>query len=387
MPARGKQQELIAVNLAFRSRYKLSWTEAQLAKQQRVDDEGINAGLQACYANLERCVVFKRRSRTVVFNTEPARRLEGRYSEINDGLAILSTRFDRARTPTVGVSTAPVQPGGEYRAVGWGEDRLLEALPMPIENGAFRDSDLQKLSETFANGGDGVVIVDSRSKGEMVAVVVRGEDGKPTTVSPLKALQFGGVGVDRGPLHPVVDQALGYFKGQHYTHALPLIQQVTQLIPDRGLLGKLAVAQAKMGGPEDKSSDTSPSMTTEDAGSSSWTIVAAVVALAALATAVAILWARGRRQRLVHAQRDADDDDFDLDELIDDDPPRVGSRSDEHTLQPAGGPVPAQHAEQLQPGTAAGTAPDRQAESFCPQCGVTMLAGDRFCYHCGTPAR
>ena len=387
MPGRGEQQALTAVNQAFRARHGLRWSEVQLTRRQRVSDEKINAQLQSCYANLDSCAVFQRRSRTVVFNTKPARRLEGRYSEINDGLAIVNTRFDRARTPTVGVSTAAPQPGGQYRAVGWGPERLLPAVAMTFENGAFREADLQKVGATFGNGGDGVVVVDSGSKGDVVAVVVRGEDGTPTTVSPLKPLQLGGVDVDRGALHPVVDQALGYFQGQHYTHALPLIQQVTRLIPDQGLLDKLRIAEEKAGGPEDKSSDSSPSMAGEDARSSSlWAVIAVAVGLVAVASAVAVLWSRGRRQRLGEGER-ADDDDFDLDELIDEGPAPQGHGDHDYAARRPVERVPSEHAEHLQPGAGAGPAPASQAESYCPQCGVSLLAVDRFCYHCGSPAR
>jgi len=386
MPDRGEQQELVAVNQAFSTRYRLSWSEAQLAQRQRVTDEKVNSGLQACYANLTRCASFQRRTRTVVFNTKPARNLEGRYSEINDGLAIVSTRFDRARTPTVGISAAAPQPGGEYRALGWGRNRLLPPLAVTFENGAFRNSDLQKVAATFGNGGDGVVIVDTASKGDVVAVVVPGEDGKPTAVSPLKPLQFGGVDIDRGPLHPLVDQALGYFQGQHYAHALPLIQQVTRLIPDQGLLGKLQIARAKADGPEDKSMTASTPLASKESGSS-WATAAALAAFAALAVAVAILWRRRRRGQLLDAEPDAEVDDFELDELIDEDSPMSRSGNDDPASQRTTGRLPSQQGQQLEAGPATATATTSQAESYCPQCGVTMQPGDRFCYHCGTPAR
>jgi hypothetical protein len=387
-PGRTQREEIIAINQAFRDRYGQSWTDAQLAGRQRLADREANRALQACYARTTSCAAFEGRTRTVVFNTEPVRRLNARYVPLGTGLGLLSTQFDRARTPTVGVAAAAPDAGGEYRALGWGQDALLPSQPVTFENGAFRAVDLQKVGSTFANGGDGVVIVDNKSRGTVVAVVIRGADGKPSTVEPFNTLQFANVGTDRGPLHPSIDQALGYFQGQHYAHAVPLLQQVTTLLPDRGLLAKQAIAQKEKGGPKDKS-EVASEMGTQAVRSFPWSTLAAVVGVVLLGAALALLWWRRRRrgQPPDDGQFDEDDNE-DLDELIEEQPV-AGEPQPDHAagaLDRAGGGT-MEHGDQQPSMVSSPVEAADQASGYCAQCGVGMLAGDRFCYHCGTPAR
>jgi hypothetical protein len=387
-PGRTQREEIIAINQAFRDRYAQSWSNAQLADRHRLTDREANRALQACYARTTRCAAFEGRSRTVVFNTNPVRQLNARYVPLEKGLGLLSTQFDRARTPTVGVSAAEPQAGGEYRALGWGQDALLPSQPLTFENGAFRAADLQKVGSTFANGGDGVVIVDNKSRGTVVAVVIRGADEKPSAVAPFTTLQFANVGTDRGPLHPSIDQALGYFQGQHYAHALPLIQQVTNLLPDRGLRAKLAVAQKEKGGPNDKS-EVASEMGTPAARSFSWPMLAAAGGVVLLGAALAIVWWRSRRrgQPADDGQLDEDDNE-DLDELIEEQPVTGEPQPERAAVgldRAVGGTM--EHGDQQPSMVSKSVELADGATGYCAQCGVGMLAGDRFCYHCGTPAR
>ena len=401
LATRTEREKITAINQAFRARHSLPWTDAQLGQRQRVRDADLNGGLQRCYANPDVCAIFKGRARTVVFNTDPERRVTSRYTEINDNLVTLTSRSDRERTPTVGISPSPSQAGGTYVAVGWGNaGSMLPPLKVAFENGGLRAADLQKVATTFANGGDGVVIVDSESKGNVVAVVRQGADGTLAAVNPMGPLQFAGVGADRGPLHPSIDEAIGYFWGKHYTHSLPLLEGVVKLIPDRGLQRMVAEAKAKAGGPEDKSDDPSGSMTPPATNRLSWPVLAVIIA-AVVAAAAGLLWLRRRRQGRSAATSevpaspaevwdDEGDSDQEFEDLMEDQSMSVGSEPADRGSEHSDAGFRVERAGQLHPmaaTTVKSPAAGQPSGTYCSQCGVGLTAGDRFCYHCGNPAR
>jgi hypothetical protein len=391
-----EREVIVAINEAFRARHSLPWKDEQLSRRQELGSADTNAALQKCYARPASCADFRGRIRTVIFNTEPTRRLNSRPFLINDDLAVLTTPSDRNRTPTVGISATAPQDEVAYKAMGWSDaGAMLAPLEVRFEGGRLRTADLDKVASTFANGGDGVVVVDPRSKGNVVSTLRRGSDGELASVAPMGPLQFGGVGVDRGPLHPSIDEAIGYFWGRHYTHALPLLEGVVKLVPDRGLLQMIATAKAKRNTLEDKSNDPAASMT-PDAGGLPWPLLAMIFAVLVVVSVGALTWSRRRRQRRAvesdaSAGWDQDaDDDLELEELMEDQSVSTGSEQ-YHALEgdhPDG--ARAERAEPLQPMAATTVkAPGaaRPSGAYCSQCGVGLTAGDRFCYHCGNPAR
>ena len=398
--ARTQQEEIAAINQAFRARHSLPWTDAQLAQRQRVRDADINGALQKCYARPGTCANFKGRTRSVVFNTDPERRLNSRYVEINENLSVLNIRFDRDRTPTVGISATPPQADGLYKAMGWDEEgSMLPPLSVTFAGDGLKGDDLQKVAATFANGGDGVVIVDSKSKGNVIAVVRKGADGQLAVVDPMGPLQFAGIGSDRGPLHPSIDEAIGYFNGKHYTHSLPLLEEVVKLIPDRGLLRMVAEANEKAGSPEDRSNDPSESMSPPVTNRLTWTLVAAAIAVVGAAAVAALLLLRRRRRSTAASVVPASpteewDDDGDsnqeFEDLMEGESVSIGSEADDRAHEHAAGDFRMEPAGQLHPmaaTTVKSIGAGQPSGTYCSQCGVGLTAGDRFCYHCGNPAR
>jgi LPXTG-motif cell wall-anchored protein len=196
-----------------------------------------------------------------------------------------------------------------------------------------------------------------------------------------------------------VDQAIGYFFAKHYTHSLPMLERVTKKLPDRELLAMLEQAKKLKGTAADKSMAEDMGATTETAstGSSwSWLLPVVVLGVAALAAATLLLLRRRRDRVAGSADEWAPDPDDDLDLPLDEDDalgdPAPGQRGAALAdVQPGRTPYAApQQPRTSEPGTTVldvGGTDQQRAGHYCPRCGVSLVAGDRFCFNCGTPAR
>jgi hypothetical protein len=398
------QARVTAANTAFSRYHSLRWQLPKLRQKQRVLDADMNRMLQQCYlpSGGQQCRLrFNGRSRRAILNTDPSRSLPARPVPVEDGLAVLSTNSARDRTPTVGIGAA-IKADAPYVALGYDTSGKLSRVRGSLEGGSLRPAQATEISTRFSNSGEGAVLVDPDSKGTVIAVLTASDPQELSLSAPKVPIENAAYRIERGVLDGRIDQALGYFTGQHYAHSLPLLESVTTTLRDRELLADLATAKKLRGTPADKS-EKSMAQEPSPRGISRQSLVLILAGLGALALALVVVLVVRRRRDGISGSR------FDGDETSQQ---RVGAEADrfppdgeEVTVADPqaerGAAVGTARAGTLaspkQPSTASssgGTAviqagavnPDG-ADQYCPNCGVSLVAGDRFCYHCGTPVR
>jgi hypothetical protein len=391
-----KRARIEGVNRGFDAARPPGWTTPDdMSKRHTVAERRTNQQLQACYAADSGCITFLGNTRTVVLNTTRPTRLAGvGFKEIANGLAILPTNDARSdTTPTVGIA-AEIPADSPFIALGYNDKRQLTRFAGRLADGKLSDGDSTRIQKTFVSDGAGTMLVGPGGKGSILGVV-RPVEGGVRLVAPQAGINAAGYRPIRGSLHQRIDNALGFFNGEHYSHSVPLLTSVTQTLPDVELLKKLEVARAKAGTGADKSytDPMNSATTTTDQGWLRW----AWIGLAALGVAAAVVLllllrrrANGRAETL-----DDDDDDDDLDSYDDDAtylPPaqRVPDHRDFGAVGGSGSAA-TQPVGRTDPGVAVAEidrpAEDQSAVRYCTSCGAALAAGDRFCYSCGAAAR
>jgi len=409
--------QIEAINRAFSRFHPTRWTPAQLTQRQRVPDTEMNKILQDCYRGGHLCTVTPRgRKRTIALDTVPTAKLilvTGR--SVDDApLTRLNTAPDantwnRGTVPTVGVAT-DLAPDATYVALGYDASGGLIRLRGALQGGKVSPADAEMMSTKYINGGDGAVLVDPHSKGEVMAMVVR-PPGQAATLQPMgNLLADAGQRVERSTLDGTIDEALGYYATQHYTHAAVLLAQAIKVLPHRELVNNLKTANESKGTDQDKSRTEMDHEAGDahDAMALPWGWIAAGVGALLLVVALALLFVLRRRAARRSAPLQSgllepyeNDDDFDLSDSEVDNRGAQASWGgtdaglDKTTVSstPRSSP-PSTAPPAMQPNSPttlipaeANTRATGRAEHYCPQCGAGLLAGDRFCYHCGTPAR
>ncbi len=394
----------VAINTAFRTHYRTNWASSQLGKKQTVSNARINRELQQCYRLDSPCVISWGRVRKFGFNTEQAKpaTVGGRY-DVSERLTILTATPSPDSKPTVLLGGA-IPLDRSYVALGYDQNSQLVRTEGVLRNGALSPEDQKIISTKYRNGGDSAVLVDRESKGTVIAVVRRMPTKRLELVSGAAPVANAGIRNERGPLDDKIDQALGYFAGEHYTHAVPLLESVTQAQPDRELLAKLETARKLKGTPEDMSEADSIEQSANQPNSTLVALLAVGLAVIA-AVVIAVVVHRRRRQepsgnRPSSDRDDEVDDDMFEDQEFEDD---IGIAGFEHAeaelLDPNG--VSVSFGDEVRAAELRGAATkgsgatiigtkhqqQERADHYCPQCGAGLFAGDRFCYHCGTPSR
>ncbi len=293
-PQPGRQQEITAINRAFRSAFTLPWTEGQLGRELSFGDPALNGELQRCYRQPDLCLQFAGPVRSVVYNTEPVRRLDGPGIKIGDDLALVSTPVNLAPTPTAAVAAGPPHDDGSYMALGWTDQDGQVAIPVTLEKAQPIPADLRKIEATFANQGDGAVIVDRQDDGTVVTVVRRNRDGILTGVAPDRPLVSSNTNRDLGPLHQRIRDAVREFQAHRFANAVPLLEEVTRVLPDRGLRRMLETARLGQNKPGDTSTAAAEPAASPPRPSRRWLILAAGIAISAAIVAGTIVGLRKR---------------------------------------------------------------------------------------------
>lgn len=400
------QAQITAANTAFSRYHSLRWQLPKLRQKQRVRDADMNRMLQQCYlpSGGQQCRLrFNGRSRRAIPNTDPSRSLPAKGQvPVGDGLAVLSTNSARDRTPTVGIG-APIKADAPYVALGYDTSGKLSRVRGSLEGGSLRPAQATEISTRFSNSGEGAVLVDPDSKGTVIAVLTASDPQELSLSAPKAPIENAGYRIERGVLDGRIDQALGYFTGQHYTHALPLLESVTKILRDRELLADLATAKKLSGTPADKSEQSTMTSESSSRGISRQSLLLILAGLGALALALVVVLVVRRRRDGISGSR------FDGDETSQQ---RVGAEADRFPPDGEEVTVADPQAERSaavgtaragtlaspkQPSTASssggteviqtGVVNRDGADQYCSNCGVSLVAGDRFCYHCGTPVR
>lgn len=390
-----QQARVEGVNRGFAAARPPGWTTPpDMSKRHTVANPETNRQLQACYAPGSGCITFLGRVRTVVLNTVPVKRLPcSGPKDIGDGLVVLPSRDARSdATPTVGVDAGLVADS-PFVALGYNGSQRLTRFTSRLVDGKLTNADAKRIRTTFASNGAGTVLVGTEGKGSVLGVVVPTEDGMQL-VAAQAALAGAGYRPIRGPLHQRIDEAIGFFFGKHYSHAIPLLEKVTGTLSDDELVKDLKVAKAKAGTAEDVSyANPMDPATSTDSGGLPWAWIGLAGVVLAGAAVVAGLLLRGRANRGVETADDGYDDFEDFD-----DPaaaaftPGQPSPDASDLSGPAGSAsAVTQPMGRTEPGVAVveadRPAEDQRAVRYCTSCGAALAAGDRFCYSCGTPAR
>ncbi len=381
-----------AVNRGFDAARPPGWTTPpDRTKRHTVKDPATNRQLQGCYSAESGCLTLLGRVRDVSLNTVPEIKLARATGakDIGDGLVVLPTTAVRSEeTPTVGIA-GEFPLDSSFVALGYDDSRKLSRFSGQLVDGALTDGDAIRVRKTFANDGAGVVLVGPGGKGSILGVVVPTED-EIQLVAAQAGLAKASYRPVRGLMHQRIDDALGFFNGAHYTHAVPLLENVTRTLPDAELVKDLKVAKAKAGTDQDKT--YSMDSTTPTEGSRlPWTRIGLAGVVAGGAAVVALLLLRRRADRRVETRDDGYDDFGDFDDF-DDDAAVAAAPAQADPGAPAGSASAAtQPMGRTDPGVAVVEA-HRPAENqtsvrYCTSCGAALAAGDRFCYSCGTPVR
>lgn len=390
------QARIEGVNRGFEDARPPGWTTPRVwSKRHTVANVETNKQLQACYAAGSGCITYTGRAGTVVLNTVPKTRwAAGGPRDLGNGLVILPTKGARIdATPTVGLNDE-LSPNSTFVALGYTGAQQLARINGQLVDGTLTAADSRRIEETFGKRSAGVVLIGPEGKGSVLGVVVPTADGLSLVAGQADVAAKAGYRPVRGTFHQRIDNAIGFFYGEHYRHSISLLQGVVDTLPDAELSNYLKVARAKADTPEDKTYTEPMSSPTSTGGGSlpwPWLVPAGVLVAGLAAVAVLMLRQRAKARRETPPDSYDDFDDYDDDSATSIAPAQRGPDAGDHIAAADAATSAPQPTTRSDPSAgvlqAERPADDQRAARYCTSCGTGLVAGDRFCYHCGAPAR